>query len=282
MQKAIVLNGLARGGTNVTWNIIQSHPNVVSPMCEINEAIGIRSKQHFQYSLMTWMSQMNVFSDFAHKRVKKLFQGRKKLTLLDSDNQFKTMNERYSEAEVENATLCLKGVCSPELWDLRYSGLLNGAFDQSHFVYLVRHGHSLCESWVRRGISPQKAGYYYARFVEEILVQKEKFKSSTIVRFEDVIQRPFDVAQHIFDRAEEPPVNLKYLRLKSKRTLNDDGKHQVNFGKLGRKYWFDVDNIHNLLQKNIEQIHREQLSKSQIKAFNLEASKALTHFNYQF
>lgn len=31
-EKTIVINALARGGSNILWNMLQSHPQVCSPL----------------------------------------------------------------------------------------------------------------------------------------------------------------------------------------------------------------------------------------------------------
>ena len=42
-EKLIQVVGLCRGGTNIVWNIIQSHPEIIGTGYELNEIIGKRS-----------------------------------------------------------------------------------------------------------------------------------------------------------------------------------------------------------------------------------------------
>jgi len=279
-QKVIVLNGLARGGTNITWNILQSHPNVVSTMCEINHVLGKRSNKSTYFYLLKNLRALGLAKTHIRKAVSKSFMDRKQLNLKDDDNKYKNESELYNEQEIANATLCLKGVSNNSLWDIQYSDLIYDSFASVYFIYLVRHGHAVCESWLRRGVTAKKAGYYYARFFDEILNQTKQYRDSIVIRFEDVLKEPFVTSYKLFEFAHEVPHQLPKLRFKSKKMIQQDNSYDVSYGELNSKYWFNKQNIHNFLMKDIGTLHQDRLSSANRKSFDLEAKSVLNYFNY--
>lgn len=279
-QKVILLNGLARGGTNITWNVLQSHPNVVSTMCEINHVLGKRSNKRAYFYLLKRLRDLGLAKAYIRKAVSKDFIDRKKLNLDDDDNKYKNESELYTGHEIANATLCLKGVSNNSLWDIQYSELIHESFVSVHFIYLMRHGHAVCESWLRRGVSARKAGYHYARFHDEILNQTKQYRDSIIIRFEDVLKEPFDTSQRLFNFANEVPNQLPKLRFKSKKVIQPDNSYDVPYGELNSKYWFSKQDIHKFLMVDMGTRHQDRLSVSDRKTFDLQANEALNYFNY--
>lgn len=218
--------------------------------------------------------------DFANKAIlSALFQA--KMNSLDDDfNKYKSDTVAYTKDEALKATISLKGVCSPDLWDLKHSGQIHASFDETYFISLIRDGYAVCESWCRRGVKPRKAGYYYSKFAEEIQTEAQKYKHYSILKFEEVISDPFQTVSQLYRFAEEVPYDLDMLRLKVKKVIQPDGNRRPSFGETGKKYWFTKDNIHELLQKDIDKVHKNLLKADQVKQFEQEARDALEHFNY--
>lgn len=279
-QKAIVLNGLARGGTNITWNILQSHPNVVSPIHETNEIIGTRSHLTLLKPLLT-QNPFPPLSSLITRYVRHRFAKYKLKNLQIEDNRYKTEDLPYSQQEILQATLCIKGICSANNWDLHYSNLLSQSFSKIFFISLVRNGYAICEGWKRRGVPPKKAGKLYARFVEQIVNDQAKFPQYKIVKFEDVLQSPFDMAETLFQFIQESPATLPKLRIKVKNTVNLKQKHETHYGELNRKYWFSRDTIGEIIKYDINRLQANGLSAQERALFRQEAREALAYFSYE-
>jgi hypothetical protein len=279
-KKAIVLNGLARGGTNVTWNLLQSHPNVLSTMGELNQIIGKRSQNSFYFNFINRITTHFGLMDFATRAILSALYKAKMNSLDDEFNKFKSNESTYTHDEALKATICMKGVSSPDLWDLKYSELLHATFEETYFISLVRDGYAVCESWCRRGIQPRKAGYYYSKFIEEIQTQSQRYKHYSIIKFEDVISAPFETVSSLYQFVGETPHELDMLRLKVKKVVQTDGSHKSDFGETGKKYWFTKDNIYELLKKDIDKVHKGLLKVDEVKQFEMEARHALEQFNY--
>ena len=90
---AIFLTGFARGGTNIAWNLVQSHPDVTTPIDEIGQ---LRRR-----SLLFRLALDNApKSDFCRKQAIRMLKRYQMNTLRDVDNKYKHENVEYSESEV--------------------------------------------------------------------------------------------------------------------------------------------------------------------------------------
>jgi len=59
-----------------------------------------------------------------------------------------------------------------------------------------------------------------------------------------------------------------------------NGKHNVTFGKLDAKYWFDNKSIVDLINPNINEIQIKNLSHLDKRIFEREAKQILEYFQY--
>lgn len=100
------------------------------------------------------------------------------------------------------------------------------------------------------------------------------------MKFEDVLEEPFNTADMLFAFANEEPFQLPKLRFKSKRVIQQDNSYGVAYGKLNGKYWFDQQHIHHFLMTDIGTRHQDRLSREDRKSFDQEAGRVLTYFNY--
>jgi hypothetical protein len=276
-KKAVILNGLARGGTNITWNILQSHPNIVSPVFETNQIIGGRSLLAPLKPLLTLKGGIPpLIRNYINHR----FSRYKLKNLSVDDNKYKTDELLYTKEEVLQATLCIKGICSHNNWDLNFSPLLSVSFPEVYFISLVRNGFAICEGWQRRGVSARDAGILYARYCAQILDYQARFPTYKIIRFEDVLEAPFEMAHELFHFIRESPEEVQKLRIKVKNTLNREKKHLAHYGEENRKYWFTPSTIDQIIRTDINQVQNSGLSEKDKKEFQQEAQEALQHFHY--
>lgn len=273
-QRAIFINGLQRGGTNILWNIMQSHPEVCSTILEINQIIGINStlpgliqklipsEEFDKYNAMQWYLRYR-------------FHTYKMKNLRHPDNQFKNEHERYTEKEVKNSLICFKGVNSPHLFDVAYSTMIDKLYVDTHHIIVIKDGLSILESWTRRGISAKAAGVHYTKFMERVARDKDLFQKYVIVDFDAMITKPFEHATLLFQFCGLVPESLKKLRFKVKPTLKNDGKHLSFFGNIDRKYWVDSENYKMILRSDISSVHIEKVKEEQKTIFMQYADKGM-------
>lgn len=277
-KKVIVINGFARGGTNILWNILQSHPNVCSPIYETGEILypvnwsSALIKPILTSHFLIKSSILDVVGDIIDK---KFYQFKLK-NIEDEDNRFEYEDRPYTKEKVKNTALCLKSTNK----DIELTELISNIYEECFFIGLVRNGYALCEGGVRRGRKPKKIGYIYRKYVEMMIEDSRKIKNYLILKFEDVIKEPFDVASQLFEFATLEPTSLEKIRLKAKKVLSKKGNHRTSFGKVDRKYWFNQREIKKIIVPNISDIQSDKLSPSDKKAFEKEAKPVCDYLGY--
>lgn len=268
--KVIVLSGFARGGTNIAWNILQSHPDVCSPIYETGELFSRSWKLRFCRPLARRI-------DVCKKVIDAQLIESKLETLEHADNKFIKEGKLYTVEQVTNATLNLKSVNN----DIFLTNLLLKVYPNLYFIALARNGYALCDGYIRRGLTATDAGRLYQRIGQEMQRYSNTISRFKIIRFEDILQHPFEKAEELYAFSELSPVKLEKLRLKSKKVINKAGDHKSAFGNENRKYWFDRGSIGQILDPNVNQTQVGRLTEKHIREFNREAGSALEFFGYE-
>jgi hypothetical protein len=275
-QKVIVINGLTRSGTNIVWNMVQSHPQVCSPIRETGKLLYHNKIEkvcwnfvgQFPLLFRPWEKKLSSHMDDLFYRNKLLNQEHQYLS-------FKYEDQQYSREEVEQTTLCLKSVDQ----DIRLSSYFNKMYRDAYFIGVVRDGFAFCNGWVRRGRSAREAGRAYRVFLSRMLRDSRRFKHYRFVRFEDILNRPFEMASEIYRYADLTPDSISSLRLKSKAVLSADGTHEPRFGEIDQSYWFNEQTIRQLLDTDVNEVQAERLSEQQRQDFEKEAMLVLNELD---
>lgn len=275
-SRAIVVNGLSRGGTNILWNILQSHPQVCSPIYETGELIIDHTPP---FNLLNPSRAKRVAASPVVSRLSRGYLHRQfekwKLRNLDSkDNNTKYEGTFYSPQEVQDSVICFKGVDS----DIDLNGLLESIYQDVAHVVLVRNGYAVCNGWKRRGISPKNAGRKYASLLGKMLTPDNQ--AQIVIRFEDMLVDPFGTARRLFEKLGLQPTQLPKLRLKSKRVLKASGSHTAAFGKEGRKHWYGPDEISAVLDSTIDLRQIACLNDDDCRQFELKARDIMDELGY--
>lgn len=276
--KVIVINGLSRGGTNVVWNILQSHPLVCSPILETGRLLHIRSRRGaplvraLYRALLSCPRTRAPVSAWMDAR---LYAWKCRNARIE-EQSWKTETARYTPEEAAQTVLCAKSVDQ----DIVFSDFFARTYDPAYFIGLVRNGYAVCEGWVRRGRSPDRCGRIYRDVCRRMLHDRERFARYTIVRFEDVLDDPFGVAERLFRFCDLTPVTLPKLRLKSKLVLNPDGSRKPRFGDRDRKYWMDRETIGKVLDAGVTERQVRRLDPRAAGRFERHAAPILRAFGY--
>lgn len=280
-HKVIVINGMARGGTNILWNIIQSHPEVCSTILETSQTLYPpklkRLRPFINYILGTRIASSPLGASLLGPWLDNRFYQHKLKNFGDADNGYKYENEAYTEAEVARSVLCLKSVNH----DIYLTDVIARIYADSYFIGIIRNGYALCESWMRRGHTPQKTGRLYRHYAEKILTDSQKYPRYRVIKFEDLLKNPFGQAETLFAFAQLEVTNIPQVRLKSKKILHPDGTYTTKYGETNAKYWFSPATIDQILEENISDIQAAALSDADKRAFEKEAGPILDYFNYR-
>lgn len=276
-KKVILLSGYSRGGTNIAWNLLQSHPEICSPVFETGKLFTNRPSTLSDYMYTVW-NRLNLLNSWTgHRIIDSKLHNFKLLTLDHSDNRYKTRDSRYTKKEVARASLCLKSVDQ----DISYTDLLLSVYPDLYFLALTRNGYAFAEGHMRRGRSVQEAGRLYANTGETMRRLSNRIPHFRMVKFEDILQDPFGTAGELFNYVNVSPARLSELRIKSKKIISESDDHQVVHGANQKKYWFDRKTIGNILDPAINERQISRLSGQSIKDFNREARHTLEYFGYE-
>ena len=268
-NSTIFLSGYARGGTNIVWNLLQSHPDITTPIDEI----GQLRRRSLKLRLALAGAKRSLF--FRHMVDRKL-KSYQLNTLVDPDNQFKAAGARYTENEVASSRLCLKGVTD----DVLLADSLLAVYPSLYFIALVRNGYALADGYLRGGKTIEEAADIYGRVYSQIKRCEKQIPNFMMIKFEDVLEDPFCVSQKLFEFVGAEPTKLDHLRLKSKRVIQNTGEVAPAFGERGRKYWFDRDSISQILDPSITSTQISRLSDGMKQEFAARASAAMEYYGY--
>ena len=273
----IVINAFSRGGSNLLWNVMQSHPQVCAPKLETNK---LMSRHFFHWA--PFVPKLLRHDPYASLSLPLGWYVRRGF------NQWKTKNYEhpnsgekfdgvdYTKNEVEESILCLKGNDA----DIGYSNFFRSIYDDVRFLCLVRNGHALCDGWIRRGLTADEAGYQYQKVTSSMLQLCDEFEGSMIIKFEDLVQNPFTIAEKAYSFCGLDPERLSKLRLKSKRVITADGRHETRFGEQKKKYWFDSQEIKLALDNQINERQSARLNERDRKIFDSYAHENMRQLGH--
>lgn len=250
-SKVMVLNGFSRGGTNIAWNLLQSHPDVYSPTLETGELLyrhlfGLFPKSWIRRMLSQPRFLDSIPSRLVQQQIDQLFYRWKLKNLGHRDNGMKNDGVPYTVEEVQRSVVCLKSTN----FNIDLIDCFQRMYSDVYCIGLVRDGYSLCEGRVRRGQSVEIVGQQYHQ-----------------------------IDQQMIDRAGDTGRFL-LLRLKSKRVLTADKKHKPLFGEVNREYWFDRVSITDVLDREINQVQASQLSPVGLAQFEKHVLPVLEYMGY--
>lgn len=272
-KKVIILSGFAFGGTNIVWNILQSHPEIVAPPYETGQLFRRTSQTLRRFFDEKWYTSLPFSSRVLdHTLFRYKMEG-----LNGSNSRYRSKDEIYSQEQMASAALCLKSINE----DILITDLILKAYPDLYFIGLTRNGYALADGCLRRGQSAAEAGKIYCLVANKMKQYASLIPRFKMITFEEVLSQPFEVAEDLFSFLDVHPRSLEMLRLKSKKVINTEGEHIPTFGSEKRKYWFSRDNINQLIDPTINQKQRERLSDQAINEFNQEAKSALNFFGYE-
>ena len=290
-KKVIIINGFSRGGTSILWNIVQSHPKVCSTLYE-TRAILYPGQFFKDRTLIKFLSNkliVNIIRPIIYLSIyiKPLFYLMKQLidkrfyyfklkNINSKDYKYKFENIEYNSSEIKKSILSLKSV---DL-DVYLEDFFIKTYPNIFSIGLIRNGYALCESWMRRGMTPKKAGKRYRIIGEKIIKDSKKYDNYIIVRFEDVVKEPFKIANEIFEFCQLQPSKLNKLRLKAKKIINEEGEQKCRYGVEDGRYWININEVNKFINQKINDIQKEKLSKQDLKEFEIYAKPILQYFKY--
>ena len=280
-DQVILINGFGRGGTNIVWNLLQSHPSVCSALYETGEILYPMPRRRGGWGMIRrFLADVVPPRAFLRRAVGNWVDSRlfelKLRNLDDPDNRFKAEGVLYSREEVAAAALCLKSINE----DIALTRFFASIYPDLSIVGVLRNGYALCDGWTRRGKSAREIARLYRRYGEMMIEDSARYPRYRLIRFEDVLADPFRVSAELNRFAGLEPAVLDRLRLKSKRVVSESGRHEARYGEENVKYWFDRETIQSALDASIDRIQVGRMTDEDRAVFEKEAKPVLDHFGY--
>jgi len=279
-EGAVFLNGMKRGGTNIVWNLLQSHPELVSPVLETGQIIfpgwlqkgriGRLGKRVARRRVVRGNRMCLRYADH------RLYEG-KIASLTHQDNRYRNEQEPYTVDEIENARVVSKSVGE----DIFLTPAFLAAYPGSRSISVVRNGYAVCEGWLRRGIPVGKAAKAYDREMSELRRQQADTARNLVVKFEDCVEDPFSELDRMCDFLDLDAGRVGKLRIKAKKVVGGDGSHDVRFAEEGEKVWVGRNETDRYLDPAVTRYQMSRLSPEQIDLIRRTAGGIMAHFGYE-
>ena len=282
-DRIIVINGLPYGGTNILWNIIQSHPHIVSPHGETGEIIFHQLLRWIPTDLLyPVLTKSRFLGAILHPIIAQHLNHQKLKNINDPDDRFQYPDVKYTLKTLNESFICCKSTGR----EIELTSYFASNYRNPYFIGLIRNGYAWCNSWMRRLDIPSRggdadtAGKKYVAWANRMINDAEQYEKYLLLRFEDCIEDPFGVSETIFNFLNISPTKLDSIRLKSKKQILPDGDHQVRYGEQNRKYWFTRNTIGELLDIQVNANQIDLLSSKDKAAFEKHANTVLKYFCY--
>lgn len=274
------------------WNIFLSHPDVCSPIKETLELFRINPRKNPKwagYKLALLSGQPLFFNQWHLKPRKEISAGTKayidqllfnnKLnTLVDAEMKFKADGQLYTKAEVEKTRIALKNNNG-----LTYlSDAFLSIYPDATFVSLVRNPVALYESHKRRGLVKNVGQFsrFYNTLCQRMLDDAKRLPNYYILKFEDMIGNPKGVIADLYKHAGLDITQVSQFRFKAKRFVHSDGEHRTKF-EISKHYWFDADNLHEILEPKVNEYQNQRLSDREIEEVMKQTSAITAKLGYE-
>ena len=304
----VFVNAFARGGSSIIWNLLQSHPDLVSPLEETHQLIiGNADDGSNRWKALVHLRHAaqggglprpavidgHVFANFglldpgnySRRRLPMsvrrelddaLFAGKGR-NLTDQHFRWRTPDEVYTAESLATARLVSKNL-EGIVW---LSDELQDMYPDATFVALVRNGLAMCESQLRRGAyrSAHKFGVAYRLVIREMLAQAKRLKGYRIVRFEDLVVAPEVVLQDLYRHVGVDGSGMTHVRLKNKPHYRADG----GYGRAldaGTHAWMEVTALSSFFNGEINAEQERRLSPEDRKAFLEAAEEEMCELGY--
>jgi len=288
-RQPIFIEALAGSGSNLLWNILQSHPGVCSPVWETHELFQRGLAGKLDGALFTlfgarpgYMARPDPAGRAPLPRAAAahldlcLFRGKLR-TLCQEDNVYRAPGQRYSPGQVRAARLAAKNL----------DGLVQAApalarvFPDACFVGILRNGLALCESALRRGTATSAHAFArrYVTLTRRMQQSSRDLPRHTLVRFEELLAQPRRFAARVYraaglDLSPDQPVRLKA------RTHYTAPGVRGSSGTEGEKEWMSLSALPRFLQPDVDRLQAAQLSPGDRDAFLAVAGELMEELGY--
>lgn len=270
-RQPILLNCFSRGGSNILWNILLSHPEVCSPIEETLQIFRLDWRAPRSAGLKAaWLTGQLRYFDQWLLAPRKTISGRaagfidrtlyswKLKTLADKEMRWKSPEALYSPAEVADARLVLKNNNGLAFLTEEFFRM----YPDACALALVRDPVPLYESHrrYRTPVSTTPASFsdFYGAMVSGMETDAHRFERYHILRFEDILSSPAEGIQRIYSLAGLDAGRVGKMRFKAKPYTRADGRHGTDL-EAGRHYWLDLEEVQRMFEPEVNRYQASRL-----------------------
>lgn len=304
LKKPIFIVGFTFGGSNILFNILRSHPDVISPMGETDElfrgrtvgrlripktSLGIHSSRLYRYLPIVLSQGEHVFSKrvwkerkpFTNKSVKiidKILYD-EKLRVIHSSNKryFKDEFTKYTSDEIVRARLVTKNLSGLIYLSQNFAKM----YPDATFLALIRNGLAVCEGHLRRGASIHRISKNYSKSCKKIIYDSKFIDNYHIIKFEDIINNPVEQIDRICSYSNLDFDKLKKIRLETKPVMTKGGIREFSNGASKRELiWYKLNELGKYFNPNVNDNQIDRLSESQKQIIIFNSGEVLRYFSY--
>ena len=297
IQRPIFVCGFTRGGTAILMNLILSHPKVCKPAGETAQLFKGRREKSFFYNvrrrlfrdipiqLLTgqnlfdphWYKERAKIGSTAERLIDRVFYTEMLNANGENENKYKNENVNYKKDEIKEARLVSKNVNGI----VYLSEVLRDMYPMSKFVCVVRNGLAICESHMRRGKGVDEVSGMYKSIGNKILKYKNEKEWFEVVKFEDVISETEKVIEKVYKFCNLKMEKLGKIRMTKKPTLDETGDHEINNGSLGEIVWYNISNINNHFERDINEKQVNSIGEEKKAKFLDETEETMVKLGYK-
>ncbi len=295
-KNPIFVVAFARGGSNILFNFLISHPDVCTPRGEIQQVFkgmggeGLRTRlaKRLRYVPMMLLERSDIFAvdnwqartpftPTTQRRIDRILFHDKIKARAPGQNLFKTEGERYSKEEIARSRLLCKNLNGLIFLSREFHRM----YPDAVFIALVRNGLAVCEGHMRRGYDLTKIAESYERACQQMIQDAQELPRYHLLRYEDIIDAPTASFHRIIELAGLDADKVPKVRMETKQVIDAGGEHVYVHGTDQKQVvWYDVDELatHLRTDANANQINR--LTDEQRTTITGICRSSLEHFSY--
>ncbi len=288
-RQPIFINALAGSGSNLLWNLLQSHPEVCSPGLETHQLLCPGTAGPLRGRALAALGCPPGFFDrralgpraplprVAAAAVDTILFLAKLQTLRDPYNRFRAEGRPYTLGEVFRSRLVSKNLdglvcCTPAL--LR-------AYPDATFFGLVRDPVALYDSYRRRGLAATAEAFArtYLVLARQLLSDAREHPRCHLLRFEELAADPAALVDRLYGLAGLARAPAQRVRLKVKPHLDACGDRAAPL-PAGTKVWLGLDQLRGFIEPRINAFHGQRVSAAEQRAIRAGAGPVLAPLGY--
>ena len=255
----VIVNGFARGGTNLLMNLLLSSPDIATVGGEFHKMLWGRSLQDNIVDVlrkrltMFGLSQHypgafyrdnydipKIYNEIHIRKIETLIYESKLHALKHpAFNKYRSPERLYKIEELKKCITLIK--CYEGF--LKFNGYFKKTSNRCHTIFLVRTPYAVIEGWMRRGL-PLHVGC--ERYNQVLALAKIPcLRPDVILDFERLVGTPLEIQKILFQRLELRPG--RQVRLQHKPTLGNDMPK-----KLDRQlFWVEKEDLRKIVDPRI-------------------------------